>query len=133
MASEELYQEIILDHYRNPQNYGTLREANAEASDVNPLCGDVISMTLKINGEKIEDVRFTGAGCAISQAAASMLTDYIKGKSLEKVKELSREEIIQMLGGINLGHVRIKCAMLPLKVLKTAVYSYYGKNFDEEL
>lgn len=133
MTAEELYQEIILDHYRNPQNYGTLREANAEASDVNPLCGDVISMTLKINGEKIEDVRFTGAGCAISQATASMLTEEIKGKSLEEIKELSREEIIRMLGGISLGHVRIKCAMLPLKVAKMAVYSYYGKKYEEEL
>lgn len=133
MSSEEMYQEIILDHYRRPQNYGTLEGANAAASDVNPLCGDAVSMTLKISGGRIEDIRFSGAGCAISQAAASMLTENVKGKNLEEVKKIDRDFVIKMLGGVQLGHVRIKCAMLPLKVLKTAVYSHYGRKFDEEL
>lgn len=133
MTSEELYQEIILEHYRKPHNYGTLEDADTEASDVNPLCGDAIAMTLKINGGTIKDVKFSGAGCAISQATASMLTENIKGKPLEEVKNIDRNFIVNMLGGINLGHVRIKCAMLPLKVLKMAVYSYYGRKFDEEL
>lgn len=131
--NEEMYQEIILDHYRHPQNYGSVSGANASASDVNPLCGDAVSMTLKINGDKIHEIKFSGAGCAISQAAASMLTESVKGKNLDKVRELSRNDVVEMLGGIQLGHVRIKCAVLPLKVLKTAVYSYYGKKFEEEL
>jgi nitrogen fixation NifU-like protein len=133
MKAEDLYQEIILDHYRNPHNYGLLPEKNSEAADTNPLCGDAIAMQIRINGDRIDDVRFTGAGCAISQASASMLTDHVKGKSIEKVKEISKSDIVEMLGGIELGHVRIKCAMLPLKVMKTAVYSYYGKKFDEDL
>ncbi|MBI2579072.1 MAG: SUF system NifU family Fe-S cluster assembly protein [Candidatus Aenigmarchaeota archaeon] len=133
MTADELYQEIILDHYRHPHNYGILEDKNAEASDVNPLCGDAVSMTLKINGNAVKDIRFSGAGCAISQAAASMLTDAVKSKTIEEVKNLSRDDVTNMLGGMQLGHVRIKCAMLPLKVLKMAVYSYYGKKFEEEL
>ncbi len=133
MSSEELYQEIILDHYRHPQNYGRIENPSAEAADTNPLCGDAISMTLRINDNKIEDVKFSGAGCAISQAAASMLTEAIKGKTLDEVKGMTKINVVEMFGGINFGHVRIKCAMLPLKVMKMAVYSYYGKKFDEEL
>ena len=133
MNSNELYQEIILDHYRNPKNYGKIEKADAEASDVNALCGDVVSIALKIRDDKIEDVKFSGAGCAISQAVASMITEQIKGKSLEEVRSMARDDVLNLLGGIQLGHVRIKCAILPLKVLKMAVYSYYGKKFDDEL
>lgn len=131
--NEDLYQEIILDHYRNPHNYGVLENADAKASDTNPLCGDAISMSLRISGNRIEEIKFSGAGCAISQSAASMLTDSAKGMRLEEINAMGRDFVINLLGGMQLGHVRIKCAMLPLKVLKTAVYSYYGRKFDEEL
>jgi len=123
--------EIILDHYRNPRNYGDLPDATVRAKDSNPLCGDVVEMHLKIEGDRIVDVRFKGKGCAISQASASMLTERIKGMSLEDARKLGRDDVIEMLG-VQLSPVRVKCATLSLKVLKLAIYAHMGKQFEEQ-
>ncbi len=118
---EDLYREIILDHYENPRNYGELPDADISYEDDNPLCGDRIRMDLKVQDGRIVDVRFSGKGCAISQASASMLTEQIKGATVEEARRLTRDDVLEMLG-IPLGPARIKCALLSLKVLKAALY-----------
>ena len=125
--SLDIYQENILDHYESPRNFGHLKEHDVKAHDSNPLCGDSFDIELKFKGNKIEDVKFSGHGCAISTASASMLTEKIKGKTLEEIKKLDKEDILELLG-IELSHVRIKCAMLPLKIIKLGVYEHLGKK-----
>lgn len=137
-----LYAEIILDHWRNPQNFGQLRNPDVEAYEFNPLCGDEIRLQLKLkaNSQKpkarIEQVRFSGNGCAISTAAASMLTEYVKGKKLAELTKLTERDVISLLG-IEIGPQRIKCATLPLIVLKKGVESFLqrvlnGEKIDED-
>ncbi|MCS6784130.1 MAG: SUF system NifU family Fe-S cluster assembly protein [Candidatus Caldarchaeum sp.] len=121
--------DVILDHYRNPRNYGELSDASVKVKDSNPLCGDVVEVYLKINGGVVEKASFRGHGCAISQASASMLIESIQGKSLDDVKALDKGSVFEMLG-IEVGPVRVKCALLPLKALKAAVYSYLGTKMD---
>jgi nitrogen fixation NifU-like protein len=119
---EDFYRENILDHYRNPRNKGQLEDPTHTHEEDNPLCGDVIRIDLHVNDQNvIDEVRFDGQGCAISQASASMLTELIEGKTLEEAKELSKEDILEALG-IEIGPVRLKCALLSLKVLKAGVY-----------
>ena len=130
--SSDIYKDIILDYYRNPRNFGDLPSPDVRAKDSNPLCGDIIEMQLKINDGKIEDVRFKGKGCAISQASASMLTETIIGKTLEEVKSMSKTDILNLLG-IDPGPTRIKCALLSLKVVKLGVYGYLGQAITEEV
>lgn len=125
MSFDDLYRQNILDHYQSPRNFGTLEHPDISAEDSNPLCGDVIRIDLKIQGGKVADVRFTGKGCSISRAAASMLTEEIRGKSLEEVKRIGKDEVLEMLG-IELGPVRLKCALLALKTLKVGVYGIRG-------
>jgi nitrogen fixation NifU-like protein len=125
MSFDDLYRQNILDHYQSPRNFGTLEHPDISAEDSNPLCGDVIRIDLKIQDGKVEDVRFTGKGCSISRAAASMLTEEIRGKSLEEVKRIGKDEVLEMLG-IELGPVRLKCALLALKTLKVGVYGIRG-------
>ncbi len=130
-----VYSEIILDYYRHPRNKGTLDHPHIRAKDSNPLCGDIIEMQLELDGnDSVKDVRFNGQGCAISQASASMLTELVKGKTLADVRSISKEEILSLIGG-QLSAVRLKCALLSLKVLKTGVYTYLGSmsNSKEEL
>ena len=130
-----VYSEIILDYYRHPRNKGTLDHPHIKAKDSNPLCGDIIEMQLELDGnDSVKDVRFNGQGCAISQASASMLTELVKGKTLADVRSISKEEILSLIGG-QLSAVRLKCALLSLKVLKTGVYTYLGSmsNAKEEL
>ena len=131
--SSDFYRELILDYYRNPRNFGKLDPHDIDAKDMNPLCGDEIEMQIRVSPEKdkIEEIKFIGKGCAISQASASMLTELAKGKPLEWVKALSREDILKMLGTSDLGPARIKCAMLSVKVLKTGVYGYMGAQYSE--
>ena len=131
--SSDFYRELILDYYRNPRNFGKLDPHDIDAKDLNPLCGDEVEMQIRVSPdkEKIEEIRFIGKGCAISQASASMLTEMAKGKPLEWVKGLSRDDILKMLGTSDLGPARIKCAMLSVKVLKTGVYSYLGAQYYE--
>jgi nitrogen fixation NifU-like protein len=131
--SSDFYRELILDYYRNPRNFGKLDPHDIDAKDLNPLCGDEIEMQIRVSPgkDKIEEIKFIGKGCAISQASASMLTEMAKGKPLEWVRALSREDILKMLGTSDLGPARIKCAMLSVKVLKTGVYGYMGAQYSE--
>lgn len=124
MSSADIYREIILDYYRNPRNFGKLENPDIAMRDSNPLCGDELEMHINIKDNKVSDVKFTGKGCAISQASASMLTELIMGKDFEYVKKLAKEDILDNLGLPDLGPARIKCALLSLKVLKYGVYSY---------
>ncbi len=118
---DDLYRELIVDHYQNPHNHGTLENADISHEEMNSLCGDKIRIDMRVSDGIVEDVKFTGKGCAISQASASMLTDEIKGKPLEEIKHLDAQTIYDLLG-IPLGPSRVKCAMLPLKVVKTGAY-----------
>ena len=119
---EDMYREVILDHYKNPRFRGELDPADISYQDDNPLCGDMIRIDLRVDeNDQIVECAFSGQGCAISQASASMLMEDIQGKSLEEIKEYSRDDILDMLG-IELGPVRLKCAMLSLKVLKVGAY-----------
>jgi nitrogen fixation NifU-like protein len=131
MSFDDLYRQNILDHYQNPRNFGTLPKPDISVEDSNPLCGDKIRMDLSIEDGRVTDVRFSGVGCSISRAAASMLTEEIKGKTLEEVKRIGREEVLEMLG-IELGPVRLKCALLALKTLKVGVYGIRGWNGEAE-
>ena len=124
--SDDIYREIILDHYRNPRNKGKLSNADVSIHDSNPLCGDEIDIHLKIEEEKVKDIKFEGRGCAISQASASMLTEMIMDKPLTSVKDLTKEDILENIGLMNLGPARIKCALLSLKVLKLGMVRYYA-------
>lgn len=119
---EDMYREVILDHYKNPRFNGELDPADISYQDDNPLCGDMIRIDLRIDdNNRVIECAFSGQGCAISQASASMLMEDIQGKSLEEIKDYTREDILDMLG-IELGPVRLKCAMLSLKVLKVGAY-----------
>ena len=131
--SSDFYRELILDYYRNPRNFGKLDHHDIDSRDTNPLCGDEVEMQIKVSEDKkqIEEIKFVGKGCAISQATASMLTELAKDKPLEWVKSLSREDILKMLGTNDLGPARIKCAMLSAKVLKSGVYGYLGSQYEE--
>ena len=131
MSFDDLYRQNILDHYQNPRNYGTLEHPDISAEDSNPLCGDQIRIDLKVKDGVIEDVRFSGKGCSISRAAASMLTEEVRGKTLEEVKRIGRDDVLEMLG-IELGPVRLKCALLALKTLKVGVYGVRGWPGDDE-
>ena len=133
MSSADIYRELILEYYRNPRNFGKLDRFDIEAHDTNPLCGDEVSMQIRVGtGNTIEEIRFSGKGCAISQASASMLTELAKGKPLGWVKGLSKEDIFKLLGTSDLGPSRIKCALLGMKVLKTGVYGYLGAHFEDD-
>jgi nitrogen fixation protein NifU and related proteins len=125
--SIDMYQDNILDHYENPRNFGHLKKPDVKSHDTNPLCGDMFDMEFIFKDGKIYDVKFSGHGCAISTASASMLTEKIKGMGIEEIKKLEKDDILELLG-IELSHVRIKCAMLPLKVLKLGVYDYLDKT-----
>ena len=127
----DLYREHILDHYRNPRNKGTLEPADASFEDTNPLCGDRIRMDLRFDGERIADIKFTGRGCAISQASASMLTELVKGHTIGEVRAFSKDDLLDELG-IPISPARLKCALLPLKVLKASAYGFTGWPGENE-
>ena len=129
--NNEIYTDIILDYYRHPKNFGEIKDAQIKSKDTNPMCGDVVEMCVKINGGCIMDAKFCGKGCAISQAAASMLAENIQGKSLEEVKNVSKEDVVGMLG-IELSAMRLKCALLPLKVLKVGVLNFLDSRSGNE-
>ena len=127
-ADDQFYREYILDHYKNPRNFGRLENPDISHEEDNPLCGDVIGMDFKVKDGVIEDVRFHGRGCAISQASASLLTERLKGISLDDAKKIGKEDVLGELG-IQISPARIKCALLSLKVLKVGAYGLAG---DEE-
>jgi nitrogen fixation NifU-like protein len=127
---DDLYREIIIEHYKHPAYRGHLDPYDIYFADNNPLCGDHIEITLQVDPDgTIKDARFDGHGCAISQASADLLIESIIGKSLEEVKQLNKQHILDLLG-IDLGPVRLKCALLSLKVLKAGVYGL-GEASDE--
>jgi nitrogen fixation NifU-like protein len=129
---DQLYRELILDHYKNPRNHGLLEEADASAEGMNPLCGDEVSVSVRLGeNDVIEDVGFEGRGCAISQAATSMLTDLVKGKTADEVGAMPKEQLLDELG-IPLTPVRLKCAILGLGVLKLALHKAKGTPLPEE-
>ena len=130
--SSDIYKEIILDYYKNPRNRGTIDKPDAVSKDSNPLCGDVVEMQLKFSDGKVSAIKFNGDGCAISQASASMLTEMVLGKTIEEVRSIDKVALLENLGSPNLGAVRIKCALLPLKVMKSALYQYLGENLSPE-
>jgi nitrogen fixation NifU-like protein len=119
--SNDLYREAILDHYKHPRHKGHLENPNIHYHDHNPFCGDEITVELKVEDGIIVDCAFDGHGCAISQATASMLMEEILGRPLEEIRALGKEDILDLLG-IEIGPVRLKCALLPLKVLKAGAY-----------
>ncbi len=123
--------ENILDHYENPRNKGVLDDPDISHEEDNPVCGDRVRIDLKVEDGVITDVRFSGRGCSISQAAASMLTEEIKGKPLEDVKHFDRQRVLDLLG-IPIGPVRMKCALLSLKVLKAGAYGISGWPGEDE-
>ena len=118
---EALYREAILDHYKHPRHKGHLGSPDLHFHDHNPFCGDEITIELKVENGVVVDAAFDGRGCAISQATASMLMEEIVGKPLDELKQIDKEYILEMLG-IEIGPVRLKCALLPLKVLKASVW-----------
>ena len=125
---DSLYREIILDHYRNPRNKGTLDPADYSYEDTNPLCGDEVRIDLRVKDGNVSEVAFTGRGCAVSQASASILTELIEGMPLDEVKALTKDDLLEELG-IPVSPARMKCALLPLKVLKAGIY---GVPEDDE-
>ena len=128
---DDLYREVIIEHYKNPSYRGHLDPHDVQFADNNPLCGDHIEITLQTDADgTVKDARFDGHGCAISQASADLLIESIMGKPLEVVKHLNKQSILDMLG-IELGPVRLKCALLSLKVLKAGVYGL-GDAGDEK-
>jgi nitrogen fixation NifU-like protein len=125
----DLYREIILDHYRNPRNRGTLDPHDYSAEDVNPLCGDEIHIDVRMADGKVDEIKFSGRGCAVSQASASILTELVEGMTLDEVKALTKDDLLEEIG-IPVSPARMKCALLSLKVLKAGVY---GVPQDDDL
>src|SRR5213079_2944901 len=130
---EQMYREVILDHYKSPRGHGLIENADAQAEGQNPLCGDEVAISVRFaaDGETIDDVRFEGRGCAISQAATSMLTDLVKGRKAEDVATLPKEELLDEVG-IQLTPIRLKCAILGLGVLKVALHRAKGTPLPDE-
>jgi nitrogen fixation NifU-like protein len=124
---EQLYREVILDHYKNPRGHGTMDDPDADAEGMNPLCGDEVSIYVRFaeDRETIDEVKFAGRGCAISQAATSMLTEMVQGRRAADVAALDKDELLEEIG-IPLTPIRLKCAMLGLTTLKVALHKAKG-------
>jgi nitrogen fixation NifU-like protein len=131
---EQMYREVILDHYKNPRGHGTLDPADATAEGQNPLCGDEVSIYVAFaeDGETIDEVKFSGRGCAISQAATSMLTEMAKGRTATEMATLDKQELLDEIG-IELTPMRLKCAVLGLTTLKVALHKAKGTPLPEGL
>ena len=133
---DQLYREVILDHYKNPRGHGVMEGADAEAEGQNPLCGDEVSIYVAFgaDGETIDEVKFSGRGCAISQAATSMLMDMAKGKTATAVATMPRDELLEEIGvPLQNNPTRLKCALLGLTTLKVALHKAKGTPLPEGL
>jgi nitrogen fixation NifU-like protein len=133
-AFDDLYREVILDHYKNPRGHGVIEDADAEAEGQNPLCGDEVSIYVAFgeDGETIDEVKFSGRGCAISQAATSMLMEMAKGRKATEMAALDKDQLLDEIG-IPLTPVRLKCAMLGLTTLKVALHKAKGTPLPDGL
>ena len=129
----DMYRDLILEHHRYPHNFGTLDPHDVSQEEHNPLCGDRIRLDLRIVDNKIAEVAFSGKGCAVSQAAASMLTDELIGMDLDQVRQYGKAELLELIGlPLDKNPVRLKCALLSLKALKVGVYRYLGQNITTD-
>jgi len=131
LSNADIYHEMIIDYSRNPINFGKIEDHDVTFHDSNPLCGDSIDIDMKFNDNKVSDIKFHGKGCAICMACSSVLTEIVKGKEIDEVRKISKHDILSELGLEHLQAVRIKCALLSLKVLKSALYSYLGKHLQD--
>jgi nitrogen fixation NifU-like protein len=130
-GNADIYHEMIVDYSRNPINYGEIENHDVTFHDSNPLCGDSIDIDIKIDENKVTDIKFHGKGCAICMACSSVLTEITKGKSIDEARAIEKNDVLGELGLEHLQAVRIKCALLSLKVLKSALYTYIGKNLSD--
>ena len=119
--AEDMYKEELLEHYREPQNYGKIEDADVQYRDFNPVCGDEVEVFINVKDNKVEDIKFTGKGCAISQAAASIVTEHIKGMKVDEVKTITNEKMLELLP-IEVSNLRIKCGLLALKAIQKGLY-----------
>ena len=131
---DQLYREVILDHYKNPRGHGVMEDADADAEGMNPLCGDEVTIYVRFaeDSDTIDEVKFSGRGCAISQAATSMLTEMVQGRKAAEVAALDKDELLDTIG-IPLTPVRLKCAMLGLTTLKVALHKAKGTPLPQGL
>ena len=130
-SNADIYHEMIVDYSRNPINFGEIENHDVTFHDSNPLCGDSIDIDMKIDENKVTDIKFHGKGCAICMACSSVLTEITKGKSIDEARAIEKNDVLSELGLEHLQAVRIKCALLSLKVLKSALYTYIGKNLED--
>jgi nitrogen fixation NifU-like protein len=128
-----MYREVILDHYKNPRGHGVIEDADAHAEGLNPLCGDEVTIYVQFDedGETIDEVKFSGRGCAISQASTSMLMEMVEGRKADEIAALPKEKLLEEIG-IPLTPIRLKCALLGLGVLKVALHRAKGTPLPEE-
>lgn len=130
-GNADIYHEMIIDYSRNPINFGKIENPDVTFHDSNPLCGDSIDIDMKITDNKVSDIKFHGKGCAICMACSSILTEITKGKDIDEVRNITKHDVLSELGLEHLQAVRIKCALLSLKVLKSALYSYLGTHMKD--
>ena len=130
---DDMYREVILDHYKNPRGHGVIEDADAHAEGLNPLCGDEVTIYVQFDedGETIDEVKFSGRGCAISQASTSMLMEMVQGRKADEIAVLPKEELLEEIG-IPLTPIRLKCALLGLGVLKVALHRAKGTPLPDE-
>lgn len=128
--ADDLYREVILDHNRNPRNKGTLDPADHTYEDTNPLCGDEVRIDVRVADNRITEIAFSGRGCAISQASTSILTEMVDGQTLDQVKAMTKDDVLEELG-VPVSPARLKCALLGLKVLKAGLYGVERAREEE--